>query len=49
MKPNLDYLAFSPIIDKYDTNIDLMYRLPVGLKEIAIKDLAIFFMIDLIL
>ncbi|CAD8124477.1 unnamed protein product [Paramecium sonneborni] len=48
LKPNLDYLAFSPIIDRHDTNVDLMYRQPVGLKEIAIKDLAIFFMIDLV-
>ncbi|CAD8111604.1 unnamed protein product [Paramecium primaurelia] len=48
LKPNLDYLAFSPIIDKHDANVDLMYRQPVGLKEVAIKDLAIFFMIDLV-
>ncbi|KAM3129637.1 hypothetical protein pb186bvf_018248 [Paramecium bursaria] len=45
-KPELNYLAFQPIIDQYDPNIDLMYRNPVSLKEKSHRDLAVFLMLD---
>lgn len=45
-KPELNYLAFQPIIDQYDPNIDLMYRNAVSLKEKSHRDLAVFLMLD---